>query len=239
MQICVAIVTMVTLLAMAGPVVAAGHFEVAPTTLELQPGKAGMFFIANRGDSEMRVQIQPMDWQQQGGADQLSPSTTLIASPAVVKIKPNQRQIVRLLADAPADLLADGSEGHYRLIVSELPDAILRKDAVRVLLRFSIPVFVKPSQSKPPLLTWSARSEDGQVRLSARNDGPRTAKLTGMAVTTPDIKGHLLRQELTYLLPGGTMSWLMPQAPLKPVLHLVAREERAGRRIETEIPVLR
>ena len=118
--------------------------DVAPTTLDLQPDRAGLFFVTNHGARPITVQIEAMDWRQQdtGGPGRLTPSTVLLTSPPMARIAPGGRQSVRVLARGPAQ-----RERAFRLLVSQLPDAADDGDGVHVLLQFSVPVFVGHSES--------------------------------------------------------------------------------------------
>jgi hypothetical protein len=51
---------------------ASSSFEVAPTTVDLSPGRPGLFYIANRGGNAVNIQIQTMDWHRAG----FSPATS-------------------------------------------------------------------------------------------------------------------------------------------------------------------
>ena len=66
--------------------------DVAPTTLELEPDRAGLFFVTNHGVHPVTVQIEAMDWHQRntgaGAPDRLTPSTTLLTSPPMARIAP-------------------------------------------------------------------------------------------------------------------------------------------------------
>src|SRR5215467_14153263 len=78
---------------------AAGTLEVAPTTVVLQEaGKAGVLYIYNYGAAAITVQVEPFDWQQANGWDQLVPSRTLMSSPPIAAIPPQGKQTVRLMA---------------------------------------------------------------------------------------------------------------------------------------------
>jgi fimbrial chaperone protein len=215
-------------LAVAAPV--SSSFEVAPTMLELVPGQAGLFYLSNRGAAPVTVQIQTMDWAQNGNADVLTPSDTLYASPALATVAPGDRQTIRILA-TPKDA---SHENVYRLIASQLPESADASEGVHVLLQFSVPVFASPPSHEAPDIAWSATSDGSKATLFAYNAGSATVKLTGM--TIGDQSGGPATGYFAYVLPGATHSWTVALAS---TLHVSAHDERSGAVIDTDIPVRR
>jgi len=210
----------------------AGTIEIAPTTLDLSPGRAGLLYLANNGRAPLTIQVQPMDWTQSDGANALAPSDTLIASPPLLRIAPGQRQIVRVLADGDFD----GRETPYRLLVSELPGAE-RDAAVHVLLQFNIPVFVARTSAKPAA-EWSAIAKDDKLALTLRNDGDTALKIATLTVTRDNGASAPVSCGLTYVLPGAQHAWTVPWNGAVSV-RVATRDERSGMAIEADIPVLR
>jgi fimbrial chaperone protein len=72
-----------------------------------------------------------------------------------------------------------------------------------------VPVFVEPLAPPTPQVAWSAsRGADGQLSLSARNDGSAHARILGFSVKTADGASTVLDQPgLAYVLPGSTRHW--------------------------------
>lgn len=212
---------------------AAGTFEIAPTTLNLSPGEAGLFYVSNNSADSATIQIQPMDWTQDANADVLSPSEELLASPPLLRIPPGQRQIVRVLA-APRDRAHESS---YRLLVSELPNAARTASAVNVLLQFNIPVFAAAKWEKPEA-AWSAVARNGQLQLVLQNTGPVVVKLSGISVSRSRGDHSSLPGGLTYVLPGGRHDWRLPDDGTTS-LQIAARDERSGVSLDADIAVQR
>ncbi len=191
--------------------------DVAPTTLELKPGAAGLFYVTNHGANPVTVQIEAADWTQDQGRDVLTPSSEFFASPPFAKLAPGARQTVRVMARP-----SGGGEHAYRLLVSELPDDT-GGDGVHVMLQFSVPVFVRVTPPAPPSLSWSAR---GGV-LSATNSGGETVKLNGVS-----LDGRTRETGLVYLLPGAMHAFgAAPPAPA----HVSARDARSGRDLAADV----
>jgi fimbrial chaperone protein len=194
--------------------------DVAPTLLRLQPGGAGLFYVSNRGAAPLAVELRPMDWAQRGGLDQLSASSTLFISPPVVTIAPGARQSVRLLAKRA---------GSYRLLVSELPDPNADPGQVKVMLQFSVPVFVGVAGA--PSLSWGARQDGGALHLSVANTGPVPVKLAA-----PMLGGVKLGDGPLYVLAGARRDFTLARAAAPGgALRLTARDMLSGRVLDTDV----
>jgi len=213
--------------------VCAGSFEVAPITLDLQPGKASLLYISNTDVRPVIIQIQAMDWTQPDGADVLAPSTTLVASPPLVRIAPGERQIVRVLADVQDKT----REQQYRLLLSQLPVVAQTGSGVQVLLQLDIPAFVS-HRTGTPHLAWFARAGIGATELYANNDGDTAVKLSRATASDGGAVKQDFINRLTYLLPGTEHRWLLAGRG-DAWLHISTRDLRSGTVLDTDIPVLR
>lgn len=189
--------------------------DVAPTLLRLMPGKPGLFYVSNHGATPLMVEIRPMDWSQREGRDDLVPSATLFTSPPIVTIAPGARQSVRLLAKKP---------GSFRLLVSELPDPGSDTGRVKVLLQFSVPVFV--GDMGAPLLAWAARRMGDAIVLRATNNGRAPVKLRGAALGGVALAGGPL-----YLLAGTARDFTVAVATS---LRVTAQDMLSGRALDAD-----
>jgi fimbrial chaperone protein len=212
---------------------AASTFEIAPTTLNLSPGEAGLLYVSNNGTAPVTMQIQPMDWTQTANTDALAPSDTLFASPPLLRIAPGQRQVVRVLSDPQTAM----HETDYRLLVSELPQGIHAPSTVNVLLQFSIPVFVAAKAEKP-VVAWSAAVRDGEIHLALRNDGTVALKLGDISVAKDSAAFASISAKLIYLLPGARREWNVADDGAS-FLRVSVREERSDIALDAVIPVQR
>lgn len=199
-------------------------FDVAPTTLDLVPARAGLFYVTNHGDKAVTVQLQAMDWTQGPDGDVRTPSSTLMLSPEFITIAPNARQSVRVMANPAGD-----GEHAYRLMVSELPDTVDIQNGVHVLLQFSVPVFVGHDTKAAPALAWDAQAQDGKAVLVARNQGGQAVKIAQLQINgiAQDTSGFF------YVLPGASHAF----APLAAGagLRVNTRDERSGQDIVADI----
>jgi P pilus assembly chaperone PapD len=219
------------MLATSGPGYAqapASSIDVAPTTLDLKGGEAGLFYVTNHGTRPLTIEIEALDWRQLGdnGTDTLSPSETLFTSPPVARIAPETRQSVRVMAQPGADR----REGTYRLRVSELPDPAGARNGVHVLLQFSIPVFVGHVAGAVPQLAWDARASQGGIIVTARNNGRDAVKLSKLAINGNAID----RSPFIYILPGAEHRFAA-KAVAGP-LHLTGYDARSGHNLAADIP---
>lgn len=200
----------------------AGDLQVAPISLELAAQEqAQTLTLTNSGDRTLRAQVRVMAWSQAGGSDDLQPTRLLLASPPIVEIAPHAQQLVRIIrpdGTPPARELA------YRLIVDELPDPALADTAgLKLLLRYSIPVFVLPpgvvpllsrTDTIPPtdLSAISARLQGGV--LDVANAGSTRLKISGLVWTNADGSRVPLNPGLLgYVLAGQDMHWPMTLPP--------------------------
>ena len=201
----------------AAPPAAAGTLEVAPTTVVFgQAAKTGVLYVNNYGSMPVTVQIEPFDWSQSGGKDRLVTSDALMVSPPIAAIPPQGKQTVRLMI-APA---AGAGERSFRLLISELPDRMKRVDhSVQVLTQFSVPVFAAGTDRCSGKLVWEARLGGGELKLTARNEGPCHAKLAGLDVVARR-RQTLADGKRAQLRPGGQ----------RPKLEIAVRALRDRRR---------
>ncbi|MEI9994814.1 MAG: fimbria/pilus periplasmic chaperone [Rhizomicrobium sp.] len=213
--------------------------DVAPTTLELTPGRPGLFYVSNHGPQPVTVRIEGFDWEQPGGADRLAPSGDLVVSPPLATIAPEARQLVRVLAPA-----AKG-ERSFRLLVSQLPvrDAtpiepppnVAAGTAVRILLRFGVPVFAGDPVTSSPVLAWNVARHGHAILLTARNDGPHTAKLVGVRLADGGTTAKPDDDSFAWLLPGAIHTFTFSHPPQGASLHLAARDGRGGSEVIADI----
>ncbi len=218
--------------AAASPVAAA--MDVAPTTLELKPGAVELFYAANHGPAPITVQIEAFDWSQSQGDDTLTPSAQLIASPPMATIAPGARQLIRVMAP-PAD---GAAEGTYRLMVSQLADdAPVEGNAVRILLRFGVPVFAG-SGADTPQLDWSATPRDGRLDLAVHNSGTHAVKLTAPYLASGATPVKTLGDgSFVYVLPGATRHFAFASAAAGTALHVAARDLRSEKDVAADVVV--
>ena len=198
--------------------------------------------IANSGSQPLEAQVRIQRWTQQGGADQLTPAEDIVVSPAILRVAPGQSQTVRLVR---VDGGPPARELSYRVLVDELPNksAASANKGLKVLMRYSIPVFIDPAPSGPrttaaakppaaiPLTNLEAVRAQlvpgaaGGTELRVRNDGARHLRISHLSANAKGDAARSLGDGLIgYVLPGQQMSWPVDlRQPTPPDLILKAR----------------
>lgn len=196
------------LLACAAPGYAQGGVQIDPIGVELPPGeRVATFTLTNHGDNAQVLQVQPMQWRQAHGQDELTPASKLIASPALFRLAAGAAQVVRVGFAMPQP--AASSERAYRVLFSELPQD-QAPDAgvgVHILLRMNVPLFYEPAAAgAAPQLRWTLQQSPRGWTLEVQNRGDRHVRITTLRLT---LKGHDLVQQkgLWYVLAGARRGW--------------------------------
>lgn len=156
----------------------AATLQVAPVLITLKPGEqAAALYLSNTGHEPIQAQVRVAAWAQVNGIDTLTATTDVASSPAMTRIAPGNRQLVRVVMLNPQ---ADNRQHSYRLLIDELPEleaAHAEENAVHFLLRYSIPVFIageKEAKRVPLTCAWDARRHV----LSFANPGQEYARLS-------------------------------------------------------------
>lgn len=188
--------------------------------------QAGALWLENRGSETVTMQLRVFSWHQEGGEDQYRPQQALIGSPPMMEIAPGERQLVRLIRQAPP---AARQEQAFRVIIDEIPalaSGAVASDApraaVRLQMRYSLPLFVYGEGAAPPErlagsaapypgLSWRIAQQGGQSWLEIRNAGNRHVRLNQVAFAQGGQRADVAQGLLGYVLPGGTRRWPLPQ----------------------------
>jgi fimbrial chaperone protein len=197
-------VTNIVLLQLLGPSSAeAATLDVRPTLLQLLPGqKVGVLYLVNQDDAAHTFQIKSFRWLPSGTEQLQEPTDEVIANPAIVTLEPKQTQIVRFgLRGAPAGV----PEQAYRLIIDEVPhDVVLPGSGLNVLLRVSLPLFVRNVvQPPPPQLSAAWTEAEHMLHVQIANRGPYTTRVVGAKIAGDGMPAGLDITQLHYVLPGG------------------------------------
>jgi len=193
------------------PPASAGGLQVLPTTLSLAPDKnAGGLWLSNTSDRPINAQVRAYRWTQEGGADQLTPSAEIQASPPMLQIPAGGRQLVRVVRLRPPP--SGAVEEAYRLVINELPVKQPGQKGLSYVVQYSLPVFLQPSApAQTPRLEWALeRGPDAQVVLVASNQGAQRAQLASLDfVDHEGRRTELISGLAGYVLPGSTMRWTL------------------------------
>lgn len=179
--------------------------------------------LANRTSATTTLQVRPFLWTQGADVDVLVPTAQLSVSPPMANIAPGEVQIFRLVLRRAAASIEDA----YRVLIDQLPPPAT-PGTVRVALRFSVPIFARPSSSAAPESTWRIAFDETSALLVGTNrgtahvriDNPVLASVAGMTHT-------LVCRQPPYILPGASRSWTIEGSRLQPgsVFRLTASSD--------------
>ena len=194
------------MLVFASPVSAAS-LNVAPVLLEVTaPGAATVLTLRNDEDRPLNVQIRVFGWQQADGQDHLVSTQDVVVSPPMAVLPPGAEQVVRVLRVSKRPVAGEES---YRVLVDELPDAAQRRNGrVKVVLRYSIPVFFAQPAVAAARVNWSIVERNGSWLVEAINSGGRRLRIANLMLK--DNAGRTLVQQpglVGYVLPGASVRW--------------------------------
>lgn len=190
---------------------AAGAFTIAPVRVELGPGKrTEALTVRNEEDRPVLIQLATYAWSQVDGEDRLEPTTEALATPPVFTLQPGGQQIVRVALRRAA---APAQELQYRLVLQEVPsEAPLEVSGLKVALRLSLPVFVRPAAgAATPELRWRATRVSGErLTLVAENSGNAHAQIIDFELAPAGQPGQRIEgMQSRYVLPGSRVQWTL------------------------------
>ena len=188
----------------------AGSFGITPLRVDLgASSKTAALTVRSDAAEPTVVQAELFVWEQQEGVDRLTPTRDLIVSPAVFTLQPSGSQLVRVGLRRTADATRELS---YRLILTEVPSrSEPQQGGLAVALRLSLPVFVAPIAPAKPVLHWSVRrSAEGQLAITARNDGLAHTRILDFSLAPADGSAPAIERSVAaYVLPGQARTWLL------------------------------
>ncbi|WP_296244534.1 MULTISPECIES: molecular chaperone [unclassified Psychrobacter] len=200
--------------------VMASGLQVSPISLSLQAREnASGLTLSNSGNDKVQAQVRVFEWSQDASGDKLTPSRSLLASPPMIQLNPNDKQLIRIIRAKAPPQGAGAVEAAYRVMVNELPiKSADQKTGLQFALSYSLPVFVQPVgvTKTSPQLQWHAQLQPNgnELKLRVSNSGNGHAQLAGLSFTdksgnSTDINPGLLG----YVLPGATMNWTLKVPP--------------------------
>lgn len=217
----------------------AQSLEVHPISVELPRGRsASTLTLTNHATVPVTVQVRAFVWSQPAeGLDQLDATDNVVLSPPFVTLQGGQSQIVRLLIRQPST----DKEQSYRLLLDQIPSAS-EAPGVRLVLHFSVPLFVEPAAVTPARLDWSLTIAHGEGTLSAVNRGGRRVQLDHLAwLADGTAASNIASNGSAYVLSGAQRHWMISDIESHEhdgaVLHLNATMN--GQASEVVVPVVR
>ena len=205
----VALIAIIGTTLSAGPL-SAGSLQVSPVSVKVvSPATSATVTLRNQGTAPIHTQVRVFRWSESEGAEQLTPTTDVVASPPIVSLEKSVDYVVRIVRTARTPMT--GSE-NYRIIVDELPSPKSGSDnGVTLLMRYSIPIFFEQPSASDGVLTWEATARDGKLVLSAKNSGDRHVRVSALKVDLRGGKSISFGDGLAgYVLGHATRTWTAP-----------------------------
>ncbi|MEG3126946.1 molecular chaperone [Pantoea cypripedii] len=189
---------------------AANSLMIWPIDPAINPDdKASELWLENRGNSTTLMQVRIFTWQQVNQREQYQTQQQVLASPPLVRIEPGQKQLVRLIKQAPPDA---GKEMAYRVVLDEIPTPRTpgaNQAGLTFQMRYSVPLFVYGSgltaDSAKPNLSWRVENSEGKRWLLLTNNGSGHARLSNVTIGGRPIGNGLFG----YVLANSSNRWLL------------------------------
>jgi len=194
----------------------AGSLEVSPVTLtRVAPVQAGALSLSNAGSTPIDAQVRVLRWHQVNGQDALEATGDVVASPPMLRLMPGRPQTVRIVRVSAEPIVGEES---YRVLVDELPTrGKTPGDTVRLVIRYSLPVFFQAAGATRARVSWRIRYQHGVFSLVAENQGATRSQVA--AVEVVDAEGTVFRLSdglAGYVLGGKTATWSFPSRTGRP-----------------------
>ena len=179
----------------------AGSFYIAPTKGELsEDSKYIVFEVKNTSENISSIQVQAMSWEIQNGEDVLKPTRDIIATPVIVSIKPNVKQIIRVGLNRKPD---KEEELFYKLLVSEIPN--LKRAEVKgtqITVEFSIPIILKATENTKTNISLKSKILlDSTINLEIENEGKKHEIINSITFNYVDDQRNEILKKYIYLRP--------------------------------------
>lgn len=184
------------------------NLEISPVLVDLSSSApSAVVTVKNLGKGPMRYQVKGFTWSEdRAGKPVLTPSSDFSIFPPLFQLPPGAEKKVRV----GATVKPEGFERSWRLVVEELPDAVVAQgNQVTIRTRFAIPVFLAPLKPEARC-TPSLAVEGKKLMLVVANQGTIRVKPVSTSVALFDAAGKQLRSldvAPWYVLARGERAW--------------------------------
>ncbi len=141
-----------------------------------------------------------MSWEIQNGEDVVKPTKDIIATPVIVNIKPNTKQIIRVGLNRNPD---KEEELFYKLLIKEIPR--LKKSEInetQITVEFSIPIILKANENTKTKLNIKAEILSNEtLSLEIENQGKKHEILKSVVIKNKDIEAKEIFKRYVYFRP--------------------------------------
>jgi fimbrial chaperone protein len=216
--------------------------EITPTQVELtSDSRSAIVTLHNTAAEPVRYQVAAFAWDQDPrGEMKLAPTRDLQFFPSLVTVAPGERRNIRVAAVAPFGAV----EKPYRLFIEQLPDAARATNAVRVLTRVGIPVYLEPRDPAVRAEVTGLALAGRRVSFTLRNTGTVRIRPEVVRAVGRDGAGAVVFDEKLpswYVLAGGERAFevTIPEAVCGQVATLSAEAALGKSGVEARLPVAR
>jgi fimbrial chaperone protein len=191
----------------------AGLFSISPIRIDLdRRNKTDSITVSNdEAARKIEMQAKLVEWTQDAtGNDVYVESNDLVFFPRIFTIEKQDQRVVRIGLKVPAD----ATEKSYRLFIEELPppaDPAKKGAQVLFVLRFGIPIFVRPDKEKLAGAIDGMEGTSTAATIVVRNTGNQNFQIQSLLVKS----GTVYEREIVggYVLAGATKHITAPFPP--------------------------
>ncbi|NUW58333.1 fimbrial biogenesis chaperone [Cronobacter muytjensii] len=214
---------------MTGSAWAAGNMLIWPIDPYLAPDdNAAELWIQNQGATPMTMQVRIVRWRQEGGNERYQQQQDVVASPPIVRIDGNKKQLIRLIRQAA---IPAGVEQAYRIVVDEIPQPTepgKPQLGLKLQMRYSIPLFaygqgVATQRAgahhaflQPENLSWRVVRDNAQPAIEITNRDQIHARISKVTIQQGGQRRTLAEGLLGYVLPGQKRVFPLPASMPQP-----------------------
>jgi len=220
------------------------------TTLGISPVKivlsassrSALVILSNKTDEEARFEVSVSAWSEDAtGKAALDASDDLAVFPPLVTIPAGTERRIRVGLSKREPIV---TERAYRLFLQEMPpsNVVTEQAGVRMLMRFSLPVFVQPAKPAGRVSVEGLAIERGHVRFRLANAGNAHARIENATLAGKDSAGKTVFTkglDLRVLLAGGgrDIDLVLSEDECRPSTALELRLLADGKAISTVVTV--
>lgn len=184
--------------------------------------RATELWIQNQGSTPTTMQVRVVGWQQQQGHERYLQQDDVVASPPIVRINSNSKQLIRLIKQTPVPA---GKERAYRIVVDEIPEPAQSNQpqmGIKLQMRYSIPLFTygagipidktggNHANADPEKLSWRVVTDEGKPAVQVRNLGNVHVRLSNVTLSRGGQRYQLAEGLMGYVLGQSERAWPLP-----------------------------
>ena len=202
MSRCLVFLVAFVVLSITGSARASG-LDITPVRVHLNDTqRSETLTLVNNSADRVRYQVTASAWQEDAaGQPTLTGSQDLVVFPSLFEMKPGTTKRIKVASRVGAG----PAERTYRVVIEQLPDGTTPKPgSIRVLTKFSVPVFVQPPKPKPKAAV-TMRIDHGRLIVTVSNAGNSYFVTRSVQIVAKDGSTTLLDQIINgwYVLAGG------------------------------------